>query len=177
MAVFGYDPRSGRELWKLSHRDFSSSVSPVCGHGLAFVGTGFGRAELFAIPLEGRGDLNEDTLVWRFKKGMPRTPSPVLAGDWLFTLADNGTVTCLAAHTGKEIWQERLKGKFAASLLHAGGQLYCVSQEGQTTILKAGPRYEVLAVNTLDTGGLASPAMAEGALFLRTRTHLYRIEP
>jgi len=176
MAVFGYDPLSGREIWKLSHRDFSSSTSPVFGHDLAFVGTGFGRAELFAVPVNGQGDLTEDAVVWRVKKGMPRTPSPVLVGDLIFTLADNGTITCLQARTGEDVWQERLKGKYAASLLHAYGRLYCVSQEGPTTVVKAERKYEVLAENTLDTGCMASPAMAHGALFLRTKTHLYRIE-
>lgn len=173
MAIFGYDPLSGREIWKLSHRDFSTSTSPVFGHGLAYVGTGFGRAELFAIPVNGQGDLTEEAVAWRFKKGMPRTPSPVLVDDLIYTLADNGTVTCLEARTGQEIWQERLKGKYASSLLYADGRLYCVNQEGQTTVLRAGRRYEVLAENALDNGCMASPAAAEGALFLRTKTHLY----
>jgi outer membrane protein assembly factor BamB len=176
MAVFGYDPLSGREIWKLAHRDFSSSTSPVFGHGLAFVGTGFGKAELFAVPVNGQGDLTDEAVVWRAKKGMPRTPSPVLVGDLIFTLADNGTITCLQARTGEELWQERLKGKFAASLLHAHGRLYCVSQEGQTTVLEAGREFKILAVNTLDTGCMASPALADNALFLRTETHLYRID-
>ncbi|MCP4450965.1 MAG: PQQ-binding-like beta-propeller repeat protein [Planctomycetes bacterium] len=175
-AVYGYDPLSGQELWTLAHDDYSSSASPVFGQGLAYVLTGFGKAELFAMPANGRGSLSEEAIVWRTRKQMPRTPSPVLIDGLLFTLADNGTLTCLDAVTGQEVWRERLKGKFAASLLYANGQIYCVDQEGKTTVLKAGQTFSVLAENTLESGCMASPAVSGNALLLRTKTHLYRIE-
>jgi outer membrane protein assembly factor BamB len=175
-AVYGYDPLTGQELWTLAHDDYSSSASPVFGQGLAYVLTGFGKAELFAMPAMGKGSLSEDVIAWRTRKGMPRTPSPLLIEGRLYALADNGTLTCLDAITGQEVWRERLKGKFAASLLYANGQIYCVDQEGKTTVLKAGRAFKVLAENTLDSGCMASPAVSDNALFLRTKTHLYCID-
>jgi outer membrane protein assembly factor BamB len=175
-AVFAYDPFTGREIWKFQHKDFSSSISPVFGHDLAFIGSGFGKAEFFAMRVNGQGPLTEEAIVWKAKKGMPRTPSPLLVDDLVYTLADNGTVTCMDALTGQEIWQERLEGQFAASLLHAKGCIYCCNQEGQTTVLQAGRSFKVLATNRLDFGCMASPAVADNALFLRTKSYLYRID-
>lgn len=177
-AAYAYDPLTGRELWKLSHKDHSSSASPVYGSSLAYILTGFSKAELLAIRVNGKGDLSESSIAWRTgrRMGMPRTPSPVLVDDLLYTLADNGTVTCLEANTGMEVWQDRLKGKYAASLLYAEGRLYCFAQDGLTTVLKAGRQFQVLAANKLQSGCMASAAVSGNALFLRTKTHLYRIE-
>ena len=175
-AVYGYDPDTGQELWTLAHDDYSSSASPVSGHGLAYVLTGFGKAELLAMRVGDTGQLTEDSIAWRTRKLMPRTPSPVLVGDLLFTLADNGTLTCLEAKTGQEVWRERLEGKYASSLVCGDGRIYCVDQEGKTTVIEAGRSFKVLAENTLDSGCMASPAVSGNALFLRTKTHLYCIE-
>ena len=107
---------------------------------------------------------------------VPRTPSPVLVDDLLFTLSDTGILMCREALTGSEIWMERLNAKYAASPLYADGRIYCFSQEGKTTVFKPGRSFEVLATNKLESGFMASPAVSGKALFLRTKTHLYRIE-
>jgi len=175
-AVYSYDPVTGQLLWTLAHDDYSSSASPVFGDGLVYVLTGFGKAELFAMGVDGQGELSEEAIVWRTRKGMPRTPSPLLIEGLLYTLADNGTLTCLDAITGQEVFRERLKGKYGASLLYANGHIYCIDQAGKTTVLKTGRSFVVVATNQLDSGCMASPAVSGNALFLRTDTDLYCIK-
>jgi len=175
-AVYGYDPASGRELWKVRTPAFSGAASPVYGRGIAYMVTGFGKTELLAVRVDGRGDVTDTHVAWRTGSLVPQTPSPLVVGELFFMINDTGTVTCLEAASGTQVWRERLRGNFAASLLHAEGHLYCFSREGVTTVLKAARDYEVLATNRLDGGFMASPAVAGKALFLRTREHLYRIE-
>jgi outer membrane protein assembly factor BamB len=175
-AAYGYDPATGRELWKLRHTGYSVAVRPLFDGGLAFLSSGFGKTELFAVRADGAGDVTQTHVAWKTGRGVPRMPSPLLVGDLLFLLGDSGVMTCLEARTGQEIWQERIGGEYAASPVSAGGRIYCFAQDGKAAVLKAGRRLEVLARNTLDAGFMASPAISDGALFLRTRTHLYRIQ-
>jgi outer membrane protein assembly factor BamB len=95
----------------------------------------------------------------------------------VFTMVnDSGIASCVEAKTGQVVWHERIGGQYSASPVYADGRIYCPSQEGKTTVLRPGRRCEVLAVNRLDDGFMASPAVVGGALVLRTKTHLYRIE-
>jgi outer membrane protein assembly factor BamB len=89
---------------------------------------------------------------------------------------DGGIATCIEAKTGTVVWSERVGGNFSASPLLAEGRLYLSNEEGKTTVIEAARQYKVLAQNTLPDGFMASPAVAGKALFLRTRTHLYRVE-
>jgi outer membrane protein assembly factor BamB len=91
-------------------------------------------------------------------------------------VSDDGAVTCLESLTGKQVWREHISGSYAASPIFADGRLYFFNQQGKTTVLKPGRSFEVLATNALDDGFMASPAVASKALFLRTKTNLYRIE-
>jgi outer membrane protein assembly factor BamB len=175
-ALYGYDPASGRELWKIPTPAFSGAASPVYGRGIAYMITGFGKTELLAIRLDGRADVTDANIAWRTARMVPQTPSPLLVDDLFFMINDAGVVTCLEAASGKQVWRERLGGDFAASLLYADGHVYCFSREGVTTVLKAARNYEVLATNVLDSGFMASPAVSGRTLFLRTKESLYRIE-
>jgi len=175
-ALYGYDPASGRELWKVRTPAFSGAASPVYGRGIAYMISGFGRTELLAIRVDGRGDVTDTNVVWRTGSLVPQTPSPVLADDLFFMINDAGVLTCLEAASGKQVWRERLRGNFAASLLYADGHVYCFSREGVATVFKAARNYEVLATNVLDAGFMASPAVSGRTLFLRTKEALYRIE-
>jgi outer membrane protein assembly factor BamB len=175
-ALYGYDPRSGRELWKIPTPAFSGAASPVYGHGIAYMITGFGKTELFAIRVGGRGDVTDTNITWRTASLVPQTPSPLLVDDLLFMINDAGVLTCLEAASGRQVWRERLRGSFAASLLYADGHVYCFSRDGVTTVLKAARSYELLATNVLDSGFMASPAVSGRTFFLRTKECLYRIE-
>lgn len=175
-AAYSHNPRTGREWWKVRHLGFSAASRPVYSDGLVFFPTGHGRSELLAVRTDGRGDVTESHIVWRTGRGVPRMPSSVVVNGLLFMVSDSGTTTCLEAATGREVWQERLPGEYAASLLYAQGRIYAFNQNGVTTVFRAGRRFEVLASNRLETGFMASPAVQGRALILRTKTHLYRIE-
>ncbi len=168
-ALYGYDPASGRELWKVRTPAFSGAASPIYGQGIAYMISGFGRTELLAIRIEGRGDVTDTNVAWKTGSLVPQTPSPVLVDDLLFMINDVGVLTCLEAASGRQVWRERLRGNFAASLLYADGHVYCFSREGVATVFRAARSYEVLATNVLDAGFMASPAVSGRTLFLRTK--------
>lgn len=175
-GTFSYDPATGEELWRARYRGFSTACRPLYEHGLVFISTGFSRSEVLAIDPTGRGDVTDTHIRWIVRKSMPSKPSPLIVGDYLFTIDDRGVATCLEAITGKQVWQSRVGGNFSASPIAAGGRLYLFDQNGKTTVLAARPEFEVLAENHLDEGGMASPAVVGDALILRTDGHLYRIE-
>ena len=175
-AAYAHDPQTGRELWKMDHAGFSPAARPVFDGTNVFVSTGNGKAEMIAVLLGGAGALTETNILWRNSRGTPRMPSPVLVGELLYLLSDGGIATCLEAATGKELWQERLGGEYAASMLYANDRIYCFSQEGKATVLKPSRTFEILATSKLDGGFMASSAVIGNAFILRTRTHLYRIE-
>jgi len=176
-ALYGYDPADGRELWKVNTPAYSGASRPVYGKGIAYMVSGFGKTELLAIRVDGSGDVTDTHVVWKIRStSLPRTPSPVLVDDLLFTINDTGTILCLEAASGREVWRQFIRGNCAASLLYADGRIYAFNRDGQTTVFKAAREYQVLATNKLDSDFMASAAVSGKTLFLRTKTHLYRIE-
>jgi len=180
-ATFAYDPATGNELWRVVHGGMNVSSRPVFGHGLIYLTSGH-TAHLLAVrqgqtALPGQATtLSEAAIAWKVTRGVPTRSSLLLAGDYLFMVSDQGVASCLEARTGKTCWQKRLGGGFSASPVHCNGCIYFADEEGKTHVVRASPEFELLAVNQLEQGCLASPAIVEGALYLRTRTHLYRIE-
>ena len=175
-AAYGYDPATGKELWKVHYTGWSNVSNAVYGGGLVFVNCGYGQAELWAVRPNGKGDVTDSHMVWKLSRGVPGLSSPVLIGDWLFICSDDGLAGCVQAKTGKLLWQQRLGGKVSASPVFAGGRLYIAREDGRTSVLRAGPTFELLAVNPLEGMIRASPAVVGRALILRTESHLYCIE-
>jgi outer membrane protein assembly factor BamB len=175
-AAYGYDALSGREIWKIRHGDFSAAARPLFADGLAYLCTGGSKGGLLAVRVDGTGDVTTTNIVWRNPRGTPRMPSPVLVDGLIFMVSDGGIGSCVEAATGNQLWQERLGGEYAASMLYADGRVYCFNQTGASVVLKPSRTYEVLATNQLHDGFMASPAVLGKALILRTKTHLYRID-
>ena len=178
LLVTGHEPLTGKEIWRVRYRDDSSISSIVSGLGLLFVNTGGppGGSELWAIRQGGNGDVTDTHVVWQLTKEAPHQSSPVLVGDLLFSVSDAGLLICTEGKTGQQVWSKRLKGKFGASLLAVNGRIYVANTGGTTTVIAPEREYRELAVNQLDDGLWASPAVTENALLVRTKTHLYRIE-
>ena len=172
-----HEPATGREIWRVEYPGGFSNVSrPVYDHGLVYLSTGFNEPVLLAVRPTGRGDVTDSEVAWRLRRGAPLTVSPILVGDELYTVTDGGIATCIDALTGEIRWQHRLGGNHSASPIHAAGRIYFQDEEGVTTVIAPGAEFEQLARNELDGSTLASPAVADGAFFIRTGTHLYRIE-
>jgi hypothetical protein len=171
-----YDPRTGREIWRVSYGSgFSNVPRPVFGHGLVYIATGFQQPTLIAVRPDGTGDVTKSHVAWTLTRAAPYTPSPILIGDELFVVSDIGIATCLDARTGAVRWIQRLGGNYSASPIFADGRIYFLNEEGTTTVIAPGREFRVLARNTLDGATLASIAVSNGSFFIRSDTHLYRI--
>lgn len=176
-AVYGYDPSTGKELWRFRYKGFSNVARPVIDGERVHINTGYMKPQTLAIRLGGKGDITDTHLVWTNAQGNPNKPSPLLIDGLLYLISDNGGVaSCLDAATGEKVWSKRLGGNFSASPLYAAGRIYICDQDGKTFVLKPGREYEELAVNELDEGLMASPIAIGNAIFLRSKSHLYRLE-
>jgi outer membrane protein assembly factor BamB len=178
-AHYAYDPRTGKEIWRLDEPEaHSAATRPVIGDGIAYIPAGFGKAGLLAVKLGGSGVLSPNDVVWRLKKAAPNKPSVTLSDGLLFAVNDGGIASCLDAKTGDIVWSERLgkSGNFSASPILAEGRMYAGNEEGRFYVFEAGRTFKVLAENQFPDGFMASPAVSGQALYLRTKTSLYRIE-
>lgn len=176
-AAYSYDPLTGKELWRVEERaQHSASTRPVLGQGMIFFPTGFSAGQLLAVRTGGNGLITDTHIAWRVKRGVSNKPSILLIDDLIYMIGDTGIVSCVEAKTGGVVWQQRIGGEYSASPVYADGKIWMFSEDGKATVLKPGRTFEQLAVNQLDDGFLASPAIAGKAFYLRTRTHLYRIQ-
>ena len=177
--VFSYDLQ-GNQLWK-SHYPGGYSVvpRPVHENGMIYVGSGYDRPTLYAVRIDGKGDVTHTHVVWKRSRSVPHNPSPVLVGfkegTLLFMAADSGVVSCLDARTGELKWMERVAGSCSGSLLHAAGRIYLTDEGGTTFVFRAAPKYDLLAENELEERTLASPIPVPGGLVLRTESAVWKI--
>jgi outer membrane protein assembly factor BamB len=175
-AAYGYDPLTGKELWRVQYDDYSVAPRPLFQEGIAYFVTGMSKTELFAVKTDGQGDVTDSGVLWRLRTHVGKYASPLLVDGLIYTAAEQSFVTCVDSAKGEVVWTDRIGGSYAASPIYADGRLYFFSQEGKTTVLKPGRAFIPLATNSLADGFMASPAVSGKALFLRTRTSLYRIE-
>lgn len=179
-CVTGHNPATGKELWRAKGLNpdnnpfYRTIASTVVFGDLFFVPTRV--RPLLAFRAGGRGDITESHRLWSFNNG-PDVPTPVTDGKYFYTVNDRGIMWCLDARTGQEIWgSQRLKpAVYSSSPVLADGKLYVSNEDGLTTVVKAGPKFEVLAENDLEGYTLSSPAISDGRIFLRTAQFLYSI--
>ncbi len=164
-----YDPDTGREIWRVGYADgFSNVPRPVFANGLVYIATGFQEPSLIAVRPDGTGDVTRTHVAWTLRRSAPHTPSPLAVGDELYVVSDIGIATCLDGRTGETLWRERLGGNYSASPVFADGRIYFLSEEGVATVLAPGKTFRKLAANQLDGDTLASMAIADGSIFIRT---------
>jgi outer membrane protein assembly factor BamB len=174
-GTIAYDPTSGEELWRVKHGGMNASARPLFAQGLVYINTAAGGMKFLAVRPDGSGDVSGTHIAWKSSQGTGSRSSQLLLGERLFLIGDAGTASVLDAATGKALWQKRLGGEFSASPILADGRIYASNQGGDTFVLSAADPYPVLATNRLDDGCMASPAVFDGAIYLRTKTHLYRL--
>ena len=174
-ATIAYDPTSGEELWRVRHGGMNASARPLFAHGLVYINTAAGGMKFLAVRPDGIGDVTGTQIAWKSSQGTGSRSSQLLLGEKLFLISDAGTASVLDAVSGKALSQKRLSGEFSASPILADGRIYASNQGGDTFVLSAADPSTVLATNTLDDGCMASPAVFDAAIYLRTKTHLYRL--
>jgi len=175
-ATIAYIPKTGEEIWRVRSGGMNAAALPLFGHGMVFATSAAGGYQLFAVKPDGRGDVTDSHVAWKFSQTVPSRSSQILVGGRLFMISDRGVISCVDAKSGKSIWQERYKGAFSASPLLVEGHIYFFGEEGEIPVVAAEDTYKLLADNRLGDGFMASPAVYGNSLILRSRTHLYRIE-
>ena len=178
-ACYGYDASTGEELWKVTYDGFSNAAAPVFfDDQLAIINTGFGKPHLLGVRLDGKmkGDITASHVEWDVFKRIPKLSSPVVVDGKIYVTSDLGILSRIDAKTGEIEQSMPLKARFAASAILADGHLYYLGEDGEGVVVRPGQDMAVVATNHLDDGFMASPAVDGKALFLRTRSHVYRIE-
>lgn len=179
-CVTGHDPANGKELWRANGLNPDNNpfyrivASPIVHSEVIYVPT---RVKpLLALRAGGRGDITSSHVLWSTVNG-PDVPTPVTDGKYFYVINDRGIVWCLDAKTGAEVYaQQRIKpGTYSGSPVLADGKIYITNEDGLTSVIAAGPKFEVLAENALNDYTLSSPAISDGRIYIRTAQHLFAI--
>jgi outer membrane protein assembly factor BamB len=174
-STIAYAPATGRELWRIDHGGMNASARPLFAHGLVYVNTSSGGMGLVAVRPDGEGNVTGSKIAWKATQGAGTRTSQLVVGDRIFLVSNGGAASLLDVATGRPVWQKRLGGEFSASPILADSRIYVSNQTGDTFVISAAAPHDVVATNTLDEGCMASPAVFDGAIYLRTKTHLYKL--
>ncbi|MBO35692.1 MAG: serine/threonine protein kinase [Verrucomicrobiales bacterium] len=172
-AVTSYDPDTGRQHWTVDGPTEQFVASMVFDGSHFFVTGGFPERHILAIRPDGKGNVTETHIAWRARRGASYVPSPIVVGKYFLVVADSGVASCFLAKTGERLWMERLGGGHSASTISAGGLVYFVSDKGVTSVVKPGPKFEVMAKNEIGELVSSSPAISQGQIFIRGEKHLF----
>jgi outer membrane protein assembly factor BamB len=170
-----YDPANGAELWRVLAPGWSVVPQPTIGHGLVIYNHDYDHPELLAVRLGGQGDVTDSHVAWRIKRGAPSTPTPLLVGDELYFVSDDGIASCVDVHTGARHWMERIEGGYSASPVLANDRVLFLNETGLATWVRLGEEFAPLGTNEVPGRTFATPAFSDGVMYLRTDTHLYKI--
>lgn len=176
-AAFGYDPYTGREIWVIEHPNFNAAPRALSLPGLAIINSGSEGSNLYGLKLDAttQGNVTKSHVEWQRKKGNSALSSPVMVGKFVYHVTNQGIIYCINGENGEEVWKERVGGAFCASPVVAGDLIYFCDEKGKSFVVKAGDVYTEIAVNELEDGLRSSPAIAEGAIYLRTFKAFYKI--
>ena len=177
-SIVAYDPATGKELWRTKGLESNAVPTPVYGNGMAFIVSGYPTKITYAVKLGSKGSLNESDLAWKYAKGSAYVPSPIAYGNYLYLMTDRGILTALDAKTGAVAYEGGrlpVPATFTASPVAFGGNIFLTSEDGDTFVIKAGPKYEIIGTNALDEPVYASPAVAGGRIYMRGERNLYAI--
>jgi len=184
-TIRGYDPASGKELWSLGPNSEVTVATPIVGHGLIYVTAGYPPARpVYAIRPGGSGDISlgegsdsSEAIAWSKNRGGTYIPTPIVYGDYLYTCANDGRLTCYDAKSGEQVYRARVGGggTFSASPIAADGKLYFSNEEGEVIVVRAGGEYEELAKSEMDEVIMSTPAISSGVMIVRTLKHVYGI--
>jgi outer membrane protein assembly factor BamB len=180
--IRGYDPATGKELWRLSGNSEVTTPTPIIAHGLIYVTNGYrGIQPIYAIKPGASGDItlgeNQTTnefIAWSHKRGGPYTPTPLIYGDIMYIVNNQGVLTTYNAKTGERIYQQRVGngGSYSASLVAGDGKVYLSSEDGDVYVVKAGATFELLSHNKVDEVIMATPALSDGLVIVRGMKHV-----
>ena len=170
-----YDLHSGDEVFRVLAPGWSVVPQPTVAHGLVIYNHDYDNPELIAVRLGGSGDVTDTHIAWRQKRGAPSTPTPLLIGEDLYYVSDDGIASCVNAVTGERYWMERLGGNFSASPVYANGHILLLDETGHATWIRPARTFEVAGKSEVPGRTLATPAFANGSMYLRTDEFLYRI--
>lgn len=175
-ACLALDPRSGEEIWRVRYEEHSTTVRPLFDGQRIYLSTGFGKAKMICVRVDGSGDVTDTHVDWVQKKSIGSKPSPVLVNGWLFDVTDAGVMERISTKTGKIEWQQRLGDKFSASLVANADYVYAFDHSGSGYVFTAAEDPQLVAQNMLPEGCNASPAIVGDSLILRTTSHLYKLQ-